>query len=366
MEDMDEQRPTPLLEDPEATKAKLEAWFAQRLGLDEVSIPSLDIPEATGMSNVTLLFDVHHREAGELVCLPCVGRLQPEIEKPVFPDYDLSTQYRAMGLVAEHSDVPVPELLGLELDTALLGVAFYIMRRIEGRVPSDMPPYNMDGWMMHDIDAVQRAQLWNAGVDAMAELHRDFADYTNKGFDFLPRDTAQASCLEQQLAYWQDYHRWAFDGEVNEACEQAMQWLVANKPSSERYGLCWGDARIANMMFTLDNTGVAAVLDWEMITAGNPLQDLAWWNYLDVFFSAGLGMPRLEGLPTYADSLARWEETSGFSAEHYHYYMIFAGLRYGLILSRIMYGQGQDEQVQSNFATDLLLKLMSGEIDIYS
>ena len=44
--------------------------------------------------------------------------------------------------------------------------------------------------------------------------------------------------------------------------------------------------------------GIAAVLDWEMAVLGNPVQDLAWFNYLDATFSEGLGMPRLEGLPT--------------------------------------------------------------------
>ena len=108
----------------------------------------------------------------------------------------------------------------------------------------------------------------------------------------------------------------------------------------------------------LEQAGVAAVLDWEMAVLGNPVQDLAWFNYLDATFAEGLGMPRLEGLPDYTDTVARWENASGYSARDYDYYQIFAGMRYGLILSRIMLATGQTNDVQTNFACQLLQKTM--------
>ena len=67
---------------------------------------------------------------------------------------------------------------------------------------------------------------------------------------------------------------------------------------------------------------------------------------------------RLEGLPSYQDSIARWENVSGCSARHYDYYLVFAGMRYGLILSRIMLATGQEGEVQGNFACQLLQKTM--------
>ena len=99
---MDNERPTPLLEDPEGTRKKLESWLSQHRG-HSVTIPALNIPEATGMSNVTLLFDVEWQEHGATHSEPCVGRLQPEIERPVFPSYDLSLQYEVMASIGKHS-----------------------------------------------------------------------------------------------------------------------------------------------------------------------------------------------------------------------------------------------------------------------
>ena len=71
-------------------------------------------------------------------------------------------------------------------------------------------------------------------------------------------------------------------------------------------------------------------------------------------------MPRLEGLPSYEQSISQWEKTSGYSAKDYEYYQVFAGMRYGIILSRIMLATGQDSEVQGNFACQLLQKYLEG------
>tara|TARA_R110002110_G_C13470513_1_gene720828 strand:+ start:69529 stop:70596 length:1068 start_codon:yes stop_codon:yes gene_type:complete len=350
---VDDARPTPVLEDLEGTRTKLEQWITQQRG-HAVSITDLRIPEATGMSNVTLLFDVSWQENGNHQTEPYVGRLQPSIARPVFPDYDLSQQYQVMASVAANSDIPVPALRGLETSTALLGVQFYLMKREDGRIPTDMPPYHMDGWMMHETSLEQRASLWVEAIDTMARFHR--LDYKTLGFDdwLNPGKTP----LQQQLDYWQDYLDWAMEGKGHTTGQAALDWLRDNQPTDEPTTLCWGDARLANIIFKPSLQGIAAVLDWEMATLGNPVQDLAWFNQLDATFAEGLGLPRLEGLPSYAQTITQWEETSGHSARHYEYYRIFAAMRFGLLLSRIMLATGQDGEVQDNFAIALLRQML--------
>ena len=348
---MENERPTPLVDDLEGTRARLESWFSERRGTP-TTISDLSIPEGTGMSNVTLLFDIHWTEGNQQRRQSCVGRLQPEIERPVFPDYDLSLQYQVMASVGRQSDIPVPDLLGLETDRSVLGVQFYIMAHTAGRIPTDMPPYNMDGWMMHETTEDQRAAMWNAALDTMARFHQ--LDYRTLGFEHLGKPGVTA--LQQQLDYWQAYHDWAFEGARHGTGQAALDWLQANQPADEPTVLCWGDSRIGNVIFKPSLDGVAAVLDWEMAVLGNPVQDLAWFNYLDSTFAEGLGMPRLPGLPSYEDTVTRWQQVSGMRADNYEYYLVFAGMRYGLILSRIMFATGQDDQVQGNFAVQLLEK----------
>lgn len=346
---MDSTRPTPLVEDAEGTRRKLADWLSAYRG-HTVTIPELAIPESTGMSNVTLLFDIQWEEDGRSHSEPVVARLQPEIERPIFPEYDLSLQYQVMDSVGRLSDIPVPELRGLETDRSLLGVQFYFMKRTDGRIPTDMPPYNMDGWMMHETTLEQRESLWRAAVDTMGRFHR--LDYRALGFEHLHE--AGKTPLQQQLDYWQRYADWVLDGEPQRICQAALAWLLDNQPVDEPTALCWGDARLGNIIFKESLDDVAAVLDWEMAVLGNPVQDLAWFNYMDSTFAEGLGMPRLEGLPGYQDTVAQWEAASGHSAKDYGYYLIFAGMRYGLILTRVMYATGQTSELQGNFACRLL------------
>ena len=351
---MEEQRPTPLVEDIEGTRAKLVDWFSQRRGTP-VKVSELNIPEATGMSNVTLLFETEWEEGGATMRESCVGRLQPEIERPVFPSYDLSLQYRIMEVLSEQTDIPAPTVRGLEMDTSILGVPFYIMKKSEGRIPTDMPPYNMDGWLMHETTLEQREKLWNAGVDVMARFHQ--LDHRVLGFaDLEPGDGL--SPLQAQLQYWRDYHDWGMEGLQHEACLEALKWLEENQPSNELTRLCWGDSRISNLIFSEDCSEVSAVLDWEMAVLGNPLQDLAWYCYIDNTFAEGLGMPRLEGFPGYQATLERWHAATNYPVDEFYYYTVFAGMRFGLILSRIMVSTGQGSEVEGNFAVQLLKKTM--------
>jgi aminoglycoside phosphotransferase (APT) family kinase protein len=350
-----DERPTPLVEDAEGTRARLAEWFSDRMGT-AVEVSSLTIPESTGMSNVTLLFDISWQEAGETREEACVGRLQPEIERPVFPSYDLALQYRVMETLSEKTDIPAPIMRGLEEDRSVLGVPFYIMKKTEGRIPTDMPPYNMDGWMMHETTLEQRESLWNAGIDTMARFHQ--LDHEALGFADMNRPELGVTALQQQLGYWRNYLDWAMEGRGHVICEAALDWLEANQPVGEMTRLCWGDSRLGNIIFTEDCSEVAAVLDWEMAVLGNPLQDLAWYCYMDSTFAEGLGMPRLEGLPSYEATVARWHEATGYPVDDYDYYRLFAGMRYGLILSRIMVAQQQEQEIQGNFACQLLAKTL--------
>ena len=122
--------------------------------------------------------------------------------------------------------------------------------------------------------------------------------------------------------------------------------------------LCWGDSRISNIIFSEDCTQVEALLDWEMAVLGNPVQDLPWYCCIDSTFADGLGMPRLEELPSYEETVERWSRATGYAADDFDYYRVFPGMRHGLILSRIMLAQSQEDEVQGNFAVMLLARIL--------
>jgi aminoglycoside phosphotransferase (APT) family kinase protein len=138
----------------------------------------------------------------------------------------------------------------------------------------------------------------------------------------------------RQLDDYERFLAWALDGATHPTCEHALEWLRRNRPrGQEPRAVCWGDARIGNMVF--QDSRCAAVLDWEMATIASPEQDLAWWLFLDHHHSAGLGSPRLTGFPERGETIARWEEWTGREARHLAYYEVFAAFRFSVIMVRV-------------------------------
>jgi len=132
--------PQPKGRNLEETRTRLADWLASREpGADELRVEDLRGPQDTGFSSDTLMFDLHRRQGDESTTQPLVVRLEPISDFGVFPEYDVAQQYRMMDALAD-TPVPVPRMLWLEEDPGPLGSPFYVMERLEGRVPSDSPP----------------------------------------------------------------------------------------------------------------------------------------------------------------------------------------------------------------------------------
>ena len=210
---------------------------------------------------------------------------------------------------------------------------------------------------MVGLSADDQRNMWCNGIDAMAELHK--LDTTSAEAQALTKAHHIPASLPEQLQYWEDYRHWTFGEDPgNAACDQALAWLKTHQPEAQTIAFCWGDSRMPNVMFNNHETAVAALLDWEMLTLGDPLQDLAWWIYLDELFSVGMDTPRLPGLPDRMETAAQWSQKTGLSTAHLDYYIIYAGLRFGLIFSRIMRNMGAADAALENFASQYLEKQM--------
>lgn len=322
--------PMPKGRDLESTARLLADWLRKRMPQAEsVRVEDLRGPKDTGFSSDTLMFTLHSTERGRAATRELVVRLAPTSDFCVFPEYDVELQYRMMDALAQ-TDVPVPRMLWLEPGHDPLGSPFYVMERLAGQVPSDSPPYHSGGWLF-DLAPEQRRQLWNSGLDAMAEVHKLSCD--DPRFEFLTRDRRVASPMHAQLDYWTRYLDWGMDRSRYPLIERGLAWLAAHVPAEEPIGICWGDARISNQIFR--DCQVVGVIDWEMVFVGNPVADLAWFVTLDRTFSDGIGLARLPGLPEAAESIARWESRVGRAADHYAYYEVFAAWRFAVIMARV-------------------------------
>src|SRR5262249_27962551 len=190
--------------------------------------------------------------------------------------------------------------------------------------------YHAGGWMT-EATPQERAAIWWGGIECMAKIHR--LDPLALGFGFLDRPALGRTPLEQQMTYYESYFEWGARGLPQPTLTAAHAWLKANAPDDPRRVLVWGDARIGNIIF--DGTSPAAVIDWEMVTLGSPEEDLAWAIFLDRHHSEGMGVPRLEGFPSFEETVARYETLSGHAVRNLHFWQVFAGFRFGVIFLRL-------------------------------
>jgi aminoglycoside phosphotransferase (APT) family kinase protein len=356
--------PTPWQRNLAQDAPKFEAWLRRQLGgARDLTLSPLIAPTSSGFSNETLLCDAAWTEAGAAQRESLVVRIQP-VGYQVFPEYDMARQFETMRLLAQ-TDVPVPRTLWLETqDDSIFGAPFYVMAKVEGRVPTDQPPYHVGGWMT-EISPAERRAIFLGGFEAMARIHQLDLDAT--GFGFLRRPQLGANGLEQELAYYERYLEWASAGREQPVAEAAWAWLQKHKPSGEPDGLVWGDARIGNIIF--DGTKLAAVLDWEMVTCGSPEKDIGWTVFLDRHHSEGLDAPRLEGFPSYEECMDFYQSRTGHSVRHLHYYQVFAGFRFSVVMMRIAqqllhYGVMTKQQSRAMEIENTVTKLTAKLLDL--
>jgi aminoglycoside phosphotransferase (APT) family kinase protein len=321
---------TPWRSDPAAMTERIESWWtAQRAPGARVS--DVTAPEGSGMSSETLLFTLQPADGP---AERYVARLAPLASQqyPVFPEYDLELQRRVMQTVAAHTDVPVPEVIAHETDAEWLGSPFLLMRRIDGVVPSDIPPYTMAGWLFDAAPADQR-KLERESVRVLARLH----DLTPETHDlaFLDRPKFGAGALDQHLDYQRWYYDWAREGEHVPLIERTFAALDATRPKEGPTVLNWGDSRIGNMMF--HDFAPAAVLDWEMAALGPAEIDVGWMIFMHRFFE---DLTRKYGMPCLPDFLQRervaeiYAEESGREVDDLEWYEMFAAQRFAIVSIR--------------------------------
>lgn len=317
----------------------LERWLASRLpDARGVRVADLRKP-GTGMSSDTLLFDLSFTGAGGgAQAQACVLRCAPRGTAP-FPSYDLGTQFRVMREIRRASDVPVPEVLWLEEDASVLGAPFLVMRAVAGAAPCDFPPYQRA-----DADDVyakatpeKRDRMWRSTVDALARLHA--LDWTklelgridganNLGDD--PRTDA--------LRYWRDYLLHFVKRDPRDRTpvfDETLAWLEAHRPEPERLSLCWGDAKIGNVLYDPASGDVAALLDWEMARIGDPEMDLPSLHLSDLRAQETAG-GALDGTPGAQELVAMYEAASGRRYRHFDYQLVFATFWRGSVALAVM------------------------------
>jgi aminoglycoside phosphotransferase (APT) family kinase protein len=162
---------------------------------------------------------------------------------------------------------PVPRPFVLCTDPEVIGVAFYIMELVRGRIFRDIR-------LPEVSSSEERSSLYRSFVDTLVRLHQ--VDWKRLNLASYGGRSRRSYC-ERQISVWSNNYRMAcVDGEPGAEMERLMDWLPGNiPPEPHPITIVHGDYRIDNVIFHPTEPRVLAVLDWELSTLGHPLVDLS-------------------------------------------------------------------------------------------
>jgi aminoglycoside phosphotransferase (APT) family kinase protein len=251
--------------------------------------------------------------------------------------HDMAREHRIISAIGR-SGVPVPATLGLCTDPEVNQVPFYVMAWVEGVVLDDpakaaaMSP------------ALRRAASDDL-VDVLADLHAVDVDAVGLG-DLARRD----GYIERQLKRWTTQWQNSKTRELP-AIEALAAALARRIPAQQGVSVAHGDYRFGNCLTDTARGRIAAVLDWELCTLGDPLADV---GYLGIYWrdpgqaATGAADPSgIEGFPYYRELVERYASRTGRDVSDIEYYRAFSAYRLAVIgegvYARYLHGAMADQ-----------------------
>lgn len=307
----------PGVEDP----VSLATWLAAAglAGLGELRGVELI---SGGRSNLTYRLDLDGRQI--VLRRPPLGHVLPTA-------HDMGREYRVLTALTGTA-VPVPEPLAICQDAEVIGAPFYLMRYVEGLILRT----TADGELLTPEQATELSDLL---AQMMATIHG--VDLAATGLDTFGRPEGY---LARQLSRWQRQWELSNSREMP-GYDDLVARLAAGlpDPSKAEGTLVHGDFRLDNTLVQLTRPArIAAVVDWEMSTLGDPLADLgltlSYWADADSSFpdlNVGATVTALPGFYSRADFAARYATLTGRDVSGIGYYIAFGYFKLAVVLEGI-------------------------------
>jgi aminoglycoside phosphotransferase (APT) family kinase protein len=302
--------------------------------------------------------EIYEISRGEL---RCAMRIPPP-SAPAGRDEGIGREWRIIDALTG-TDVPCPRAVAVCADPSVLGRAFYLMGFVDGWSPMDQP-----GWPApFDADPAARQGLAYQMAEGIALLSK--VDWEARGLHDLGRPDG---FHERQVDRWTAFLE-RIKGRELPGFDVAAAWLRAHRPLDYIPGLMHGDYQIANVMFRHGGPArLAAIVDWEMGTVGDPKLDMAWmvqsWpeeGWPEKATSAAAAFPGhadLSGMPSRSALLARYAEVSGRQVDDIDYYLILAKWKFAVVLEQGFQRAGDDVKLQA--FGPVVLELMRGAAEL--
>jgi aminoglycoside phosphotransferase (APT) family kinase protein len=279
--------------------------------------------------------------------LDCVMRRPPK-NAPAGRNEGIVREWRIIEAL-NGTDVPHTEAIAVCTDTSVLGCTFYLMGFVDGWSPMNMG----DTWpepFQTDLEA--RRGLAFQLVDGIAKLSK--VDWRAKGLTDLGKpDGFHDRQVDRWLAFYDRVKTREIPG-----LDVASHWLRTHRPIDFIPGIMHGDYQFANVMFRSGAPArLAAIVDWEMGTIGDPKIDLGWvvqdWPD-DTSTGTGSAYVDISGMPGKSELLDYYAKESGRQIDDMDYYTILARWKLGIVLE-----QGYARALQGDLSEELAGKTLS-------
>jgi aminoglycoside phosphotransferase (APT) family kinase protein len=305
-----------------------------------------------GHSNLTYLVRAGGREL--VLRRPPVGPVAPKA-------HDMVREYHVLRAVHPHFP-EAPEALLVCDDPGVLGAPFFLMERRRGIVLRERIPASLEATAAHP------ETISEAFLQALVRLHS--IDAGREELRLLGRPEGY---VERQVRGWAD--RWE-RARTEEAAEmdQVIRWLGTRIPEPPAPAIIHNDYKLDNVMLDAEAPGrIAAVLDWEMATLGDPLSDLGltlcYWTWATEPEVCVAGIPALTRNPgwyTRDRMVERYAELTGRDVTHIGYYEVLGVFKLAVIIqqiySRFHRGQTRDERFRSFGARAMALGRLAARL----
>jgi len=295
---------------------RVASWMDER-GLGSGPITDVELI-AGGTQNVLLRFRRGDREF--------VLRRPPQ-HKRANSDETMRREARVLAALAG-TDVPHPALIAAEPGLDVIGAAFYLMEPVDGfNATLGLPE-------PHASDVAMQRDMGLSMADAIAALAR--IDVKARGLWDLGKPEGWA---ERQVPRWRNqlesYNELpGYPGPDIPRLDDVAAWLEAHRPDDIRMGLIHGDFHFANVLISRTEGKVAAIVDWELATIGDPLLDLGHllssWPRPDGEAITPVG--QAPGIPTQDEIIARYGEQVDRDLSSLTWFRVLACYRLGIIL----------------------------------
>jgi aminoglycoside phosphotransferase (APT) family kinase protein len=321
--------------------------------MDEVGLPGKGEPITAGYVSGGSQNEIYEIRRGEL---HGAVRIPPPTAPPN-RDEGILREWRIIKAL-DGTDVPCTPALGMCADTSVLGRPFYMMGFVDG-----WSPMNSKGWPApFDTDLEARRGLAYQLVEGIALLGN--VDWKARGLHDLGRPDG---FHERQVDRWTAFLE-RIKGRELPGFDVAAAWLRAHRPIDYIPGLMHGDYQFANVMFEHGAPArLAAIVDWEMGTVGDPKLDLGWvlqgWpDDTTAPEVSGQGYADLYGMPSRDEIAKHYAEASDRQVDDLDYYLILARWKLGVVLEQGYQRAGDDEKLQA--FGPIVLDLMQGAAEL--